>query len=99
MWQRSVGTVRRRLMSTAATFAALTESLSTVTVTCAVAAQRTVHRRLSGLCVVSSELAHVPGACRGAQRRYRAQVTLSTAVGLLLIRYQHTSQRLTVAGA
>jgi len=35
--QRSVSTVRQRLMSTAVTFAPLTESWSAVTATCAVA--------------------------------------------------------------
>jgi hypothetical protein len=39
--QRSVRTVRQRLMSTAVTFAALTESWSAVTATCAVAAPGT----------------------------------------------------------
>jgi len=39
-WQRSVRTVRQRLMSTAVTFADLTESWSAVTATCTVVASR-----------------------------------------------------------
>ena len=38
--QRSVSTIRQPLMSTAVTFAALTESRAAVTATCAVAASR-----------------------------------------------------------